>query len=149
MRLRIYAIVVILIQSCLAMASTDNLNLKICSLRQTYIFVQPLSLMNARYFPNISFSYQYRPKQTFLNGERHEFWIGLRWNFADIFTDNQNQYTWRMFQMRAQKRFQQVQEEYLNPKTALEEAINLADKIEKIAAEAKLKAKLIYYCERD
>lgn len=150
-RIWIYAIVVFLTQSSrLALASAQDLDFKDCSLRQSHILLKPLALINARYFPSISFSYEYRPKaQTFLNGERHEFWIGFRWDFEDVFMDNQNQYTWRMFQMRAEKRFGQMQQEYLNPKTILEDAAGLADKIEKIGAEENLKARLTYYCERE
>jgi hypothetical protein len=173
-----YALIVILIQhSHLVLASADSLDFKKCFFRHSPIFVKPFASLNARYFPSISFSYHYRPKQmypnmagalsseifpfdllrenafnslaqTSLNGERHKFFISFHWNFDDIFMDNQNQYTWRMFQMRAKRRFNQMQQEYSNTQIISEvDATSLADKIEKIGAEEGLRAKLAYDCE--
>ena len=165
-------------QNVLALKQTDGLNFENCLLWQNNIFVQSSAFMKAQYLPNVFLSYRYQPKQmypsltsgwsseifptdllkenngsgpatqNFSNGERHGFWAGFRWDFGDFLIDNQNQYTWHMFERRTQKRFYQMRQAYLTHNTSAPNE-DFAEKIETISNQEKLKAKLAYYCEQD
>ncbi len=157
----------------------DNLAFKNCFLQQNNTFSRSESFWKANYLPSVVVSYRYQPRQKYpsitnswtsdifraddlrennelnsvtqnsLNGERHGFWVSLRFDFDNFFVEHQNQYTWRMFERRAQKRLYQMQREYLTQKDDSLKEASLAEKVEKISNQEKLKAKLNYYCERD